>query len=805
MTLKLLAPRWKKIWRDLWVHKSRTALVVLSIAIGVFAVGVISGTKVILSRELARSFEDIQPSSAIITTMAPFDDEVVESVRAMDEVSAAEGRSSVMLRIRVGPDEWRNMQVFAVDDYEDMTLDKVLPDSGAWPPAYREIIVERSGLGLTGVEVGDTIVTRTPSGKDRELEVAGTAFDVYALLYTLDGLPWAYATTETMEWLGQVGGYNELHIVVAENADDKDHVADVVSEVRDKLERGGRAVFFMTIPEPGKHPLDSTIQAILLVLGALGVLALLLSAFLVTNVMAALLAQEVRYIGVMKAIGARRRQIVVMYSGMVVVYGLLALAIAVPLGVMGTIVFANVMAKFLNLTIGSYSLPPTIIAGQVAVALIVPLLASLVPIVQGTRITVQEAITSYGLGSGEFGTSRIDRAIERLRGLPRPVLLSLRNTFRRKGRLALTVLTLTLSGAMFIAVMSVNDSLENTIDNLMSKWRFDISIQLDRPYRVDRLRREALRVPGVADVEGWGFTTARHMSATEKSKNYLGFSMPLIIAAPPADTKLLKPPIVDGRWLLPEDENALVVTSGFLADEPDLEVGDYVELKIGGRDSSWRVVGIAQGIGAVSVAYAPYDYYSRMVRDVGKAQYLAVVTQEHDPDSVAQTARDLEAGLQRRGIRPGLITTIQQERAETKAVFTAILALLIGMVLVLAVVGGLGLAGTMSLNVIERTREIGVMRAIGATRLALVRIFVLEGVVIGVLSWILGAVLALPLSIVMSRALGQVLLQSKLAYGYSLSGALLWLLIAVVVASLASLMPARAATRVTVREVLSYE
>jgi putative ABC transport system permease protein len=121
------------------------------------------------------------------------------------------------------------------------------------------------------------------------------------------------------------------------------------------------------------------------------------------------------------------------------------------------------------------------------------------------------------------------------------------------------------------------------------------------------------------------------------------------------------------------------------------------------------------------------------------------------------------------------------------------------------VVGGIGLMGTMSLNVLERTREIGIMRAVGATGIAISQIVIVEGVLIGLISWAIGVLLAYPLSIGLCNMIGNSILRSPLSYVFSTTGALLWLAIALVLAALASLLPARSASRISVREVLAYE
>jgi len=142
---------------------------------------------------------------------------------------------------------------------------------------------------------------------------------------------------------------------------------------------------------------------------------------------------------------------------------------------------------------------------------------------------------------------------------------------------------------------------------------------------------------------------------------------------------------------------------------------------------------------------------------------------------------------------------------ESRSVFEIIATLLLAMAVLAAVVGGIGLMGTMSINVLERRREIGMMRATGATSPVVAGIFVFEGVLIGLLSWVLAAPLSYPAARLFGRVVGDTLLSADLYFRYSVTGTLAWLVIIVLVAVLASLWPALQATRVSVREALAYE
>jgi putative ABC transport system permease protein len=795
----MLSPRWRKVLADVFGNKTRTALVVLSIAVGVFAIGMIGGARVKLLRGMQDSYAASHPASATLYTEG-FDDDIVQTVRHMHGVAAAEGRRSVGVRVKVGPDEWKALQLIAIPHYDDIRINTFIPVQGAWPPKVRDVLLEGASVAFLDARTGEDLIVKTLDGKEHALRVGGTVHDTGRFPPFFSQTGYGYISFDTLERLGEPRDYNELTIVAAENALDKAHLNAVAAQVRDKVEKSGRTVLSVQVPnKPGDHPVNDGIQALILLLGVLGFFILLMSGFLVINTIGALLQQQTRQIGVMKSIGARSSAIIGMYLVTVLSFGVLALLIAIPLGRLGGQVLASYFADLFNFDIGDIPTPPAVFVIQVVAGLLLPLLAALWPVISGARITVREAIGGYGLGKGRFGRSRIDRALERIRFLSRPLLLSLRNTFRRKGRLALTLITLTLAGSIFIAVLSVRASVQLTLLDVFKYWDNDAMITLKQPYRIERLEDVALHTPGVARVEGWLTSGALRVRPDDSESENIA------VNGPPADTSIFHPNVVAGRWLLPADENAVVVNTALLKNETDIKVGDELTLKIDGHKRTWRVVGIVRQLLDNPQFYINRPALARVTGQAGLADMLAVVTEQRDGAFQAQAVKELEHQFERAGLEISRSETSSGIRAGAQAQFDIIIVFLLVMAALLAFVGGLGLMGTMSMNVIERTREIGVIRAIGASNGAVLRIVMVEGVLVGTLSWVIGALLALPISKLLSDAVGNLFIQTPFSYVFSIPGMLLWLGLVVAIAALASFLPAWSAARLTVRDVLAYE
>ncbi|MEM7799144.1 MAG: FtsX-like permease family protein [Chloroflexota bacterium] len=801
----MLSTRWRKVVRDLWLNKTRTLLVALSIAIGTFAVGVIINSRLVLSDSLYETYEATSPAHANLMLNGTFEEGLIDSIRNIDEIEEAEARRSVIVRIETEPDQWINMQLVVLPDFEDVRLSQVQPDEGsAWPPVDREIWIERAALGMTNAQVGDTVTIKTPSGKEREMRVGGLSYDLQGGIFILGGVAYGHITMDTLEWLGESPNFNEVHVRVAGDVTDSSYLKATVDEVQDKIEAAGVGVLIALIQTPGQLPTDYIVSAILAILGAVGFLALMLSGFLVVNTVSAVLAQQVRQIGIMKSFGARQPQLIGMYLVMVLLYGLLALLIALPLSLVSSYYLTRFIGSLLNFDLSQFQVSTTAIWVQFAVALVIPLIAGLVPVISGTRISVQSAINGAG-SAGEFGRSRFDQWLAGpasqiiTRWLARPAIISLRNTFRRKRRLILTLITLIIGGTVFMSVSSLQTSLDSTMNSWLDYFQYDVAVQFARPYRLEAAQQALVDVPGVVEVEGFGYENARRVRPDGTNSGNI------VVYAPPADSGMIKPALTDGRWLMPGETNAIVINTFVLQADPDISVGDEVVLKIKGKEKAWTVVGIANGGSPAPSLFMPYEVLARLVGDVGMAPMVLIKTEEHSAEYQTEISTVIEDAMTAQGFRVGAVAPAALDRQTIEGIFVIIFVLLSLVAVILAIVGGLGLMGTMSINVLERTREVGVMRAVGASTRAVLRIVVFEGMFVGAISWLIGTFLSFPISRSLSNIIGDQFLQSPLEYRFSASGMALWLFLVVILAAIASFLPARRAARVTVREVLSYE
>ncbi|HVQ27446.1 MAG TPA: ABC transporter permease, partial [Planctomycetota bacterium] len=440
----------RKILRDLWRERTRTALVVLAIALGIAAFSGVLSAYAILTRELNRGYLATNPASATLF-LDRLDDALVRALAEQPGIGEVEGRRSLRGRIKAGPGEWRNLQLFVVRDYADVRISRLTPQQGAWPPATGEMLVERDALQVVNARIGQEVKVRTPGGAERTLRVSGTVADVGQAQARMEQVVYGYVTLATLAELGEEPYLDQLKLLVAGDRMDEAHVRGVVEDVRRFVEARGGSVRRVDVPKPGQHPHADLMGLLLLLMAAFGFFALALSGVLVVNLLTALLASQVRQIGVMKAIGGSDGRIAGLYLAQALVLGGAAFVVAVPAGLWGGRALSRYLSVFLNFDIASFAVPAWVFVLSALVGLVVPVLAAARPVLRAVAVSVREALADHEVRSPGFGVSAFDRALAGVRGSSRPLLLSVRNSFRRRTRLVLTIATLATAGVSFMS------------------------------------------------------------------------------------------------------------------------------------------------------------------------------------------------------------------------------------------------------------------------------------------------------------------------------------------------------------------
>jgi len=767
--------------------------------VGVMAVGMILSSNGLIDRQMTRAQIASQPAHVVLYLTGLISDEEVRAISRLPEVDYAVGRADRGIRWKLSAeDDWDDASLIAIDDYDEQRLDVFELKAGAWPETDSVVLaashVEPYGLPEIGgelyLEINDRARAYTITGILRDHHQAPPPFSNNVAFYV--------TRTSMKQILGE-DRFDEIRLTVPDFSQEAAEEAADAAEA--KLERQGVFVNWAQIQEPDRHWAQDIMDGVGLILTIMAVASLFLSVILVINTINALIAQQIPQIGIMKTVGGVSRQISRLYLASVIVYGVLSLLLAVPLGAFGGSALAGWLLNLLNVPTGSFELLSDTLLIQAIAGLAVPLMAALYPVLQGVAISVREALSVYGVGSGKYGNGLIDRTMGRVRGIPRLPILAVRNTFRRAGRVALTEVVLVTAGAIFMLVLSTHFSFTNTIAEIWRGLGFDANVGFSNLQRIDEIEPLIASRPNVDRVEMWVWSAANGLPP----ENSEAEEQRIFLRGIPRDTEMFIPNLVAGRNLDPSDGHALLLNQK-LATDMEFEVGDVIELDFGNNQiSSWTIVGLIFDLtGNQSSAYMHIETLNQELNQIGRATAAQIRAKDDSRSGQLDLIDDLETYFKLIGNDLTWANTAIEDQEQAESQFNILTTILMTMTVVMAVVGSIGLSGTLSINVIERRREIGVMRAVGASSFDVALLFIGEGLMLALLSW----AIAVPISIVLGRpfvtAIGTII-EFPAQYVLSPQGFWIWLIIVVILSIVASWLPSRRATKISVNESLAYE
>src|SRR6266511_4237446 len=675
-------------------------------------------------------------------------------------------------------------------------------EHGSWPPPADGILLERVALQVLDLELGDTITVQVPGGRPSTLWITGVVHDPSLAPANNEAKGYGYVSTDALAALGvRQPRLDQLKITVADRAGettpsrDPQRIAEVARDIGGWLAQSrGVEVEEIQVPAPYRHPHQGQMNTIMLVVLAFGALSLLLSSILVATML-----------GILKAIGARSSRVVQLYLLMVVLVAAAATALAFGPGILTGRAYSRLIADaMLNMDITSAAVPVWEYALVLGAGILLPLLMALVPLLRAGRTTVRQAMDHYG-GSLTPATRRLDTWLSGIRGLSRSLLLALRNMFRRRARLVLSVGLLAAAGMLFSGAMNTYAGVLGLFDNAQAQHELDAQIGPGEPAAPELVTGAAAAVPGVRHVEAWrvGPAAIDVPGEIDVTRTYpdQGHGQ-LRLAAVPTDTSVLRLPMVEGRWLRPGDTDAIVLNESQQIAGARVRVGDTVRLSIGGQPTIWRVVGLEKEVFASAAGYVSPAGYARATGRPFQANQLMIMSDRHDPAAQTAVAEAAERAL----VGAGVSVSTAQPKSRYDAVVNghlfALLNVVLAIAIVMGIVGCIGLGSTMSANVVERTRERGVMHAIGARARDIRRIVVFEGVFTALASCLAAAVPALLLTVALTGGISQMMLPVPLRISWT--SAAIWVATVSLGAALATLAPAYRASRLTVREALAY-
>ncbi len=780
--LVMMFALFRKAYRDLTKRRVRSLLTIGAVAIGVAGIVAIVSTAQNLARAQLAAYD--HASQADITFWVW--DAPPTTSRALEElpnIAAAELRNQYFTRCKWNG-EFRDVYLFGIESFGDARLNQVrLLDR---VPRPGEFVAETSVRDLFSVQVGDPVSCRARDGSHRTLALAGFAASPNYPAATVLSFATVYANADDVQRLLGIGGANQALLKLQ----DTTQARETALAATRLLDRRGIDHNAAEIRDPENYPGKRELDALFVLLFVFSAVGLGTSGFLVANTLAAMTAEQVGEIGTLKAIGGTRGQVLAIYVIAAALYGIIGTLLGIALGSVASWRLLAYIGGLLNLDSGfGISLEGALLGMVVGIG--VTVLAGLMPSLAATAIRVKAALEAYGISS-TYGRGWSDRALQRIIALPPLAAMSLRNLARRKMRSLITMAVIAVAVAASLAAQSTSTSVDSAIDGLFRTFRADAWVWFDQ-WVGSNFAGNFRAADGVRVVEVWSLGDA-----------WVGPSRARLWGVP-ADTALYTPRLVAGRWYQPGESDAVVISTD-LAQDKGLSVGDTIEIEVDQERRAFEVVGVTidnsifLGSTVAGKVFMPEDRVERMQNRQGWATFFALQFDGHDPATVEKRLGELSTRFKHHQM--GSDSAHREVRGAKEQ--SRILSLaLYAMSLIIGAIGALGVLNTLTLNVLERRREIGVLRAIGATNASLIQVFLTEGLALGLGGWLIGVLAGYPLGLFLVNLMQSVLFH--IDYNFSPAMVLTSWLFALGIAAMASLAPALGAARLRVGTVLRYE
>lgn len=929
--------------RDVIARKGRTALVALAIFIGVTGTIALFSLSDIIVRQLRQDIKEDELSmlDVYVTINAgtlPDNDAYLETLSELPGVTEVQGfiQSVAQFKVSEADESFEDGIVSAYSSpYEPrLPITPLRLLEGAYPaPDANEVAIETRMAEEYGLSVGDTVYLRvlsqsrtSESGEIGTVEpwtVSGIVFHPYTFTPDVS----MYATPADANYVtGTTGfsGFSARYIDYDTAQEEKERFTDTVAEDTPYLP------VFVQSEDPANNSMILQAQTIASTMGILALIALVVSGFLVINVISSIVVEQKRQIGVMKSMGATRLDNFVMYSGIAFVYGLIAVIPGVIVGIPLGNAAAHALAPQLNTVLEGFQISPSSIILGVVVGLAIPVLSSLLPVFNGTRVKILDAMTDLGIDAN-YGSGLLAKIIARL-PLPITIRQGLSNVSLKKTRLAFTVVTLAIAAGAFMGIYAMFNSLTSSLDYFLDSFNVEIGIFPTEARDPDEFT--TLLASNFQTDENNVFRSVE--PGFQLQVEFEGYDPEPTAGAPPgifaygydvnSETPAFNFTITEGEPLTDENGDTGIILSTPLSANMDKTVGDTVVLRVPGNAAELEVVGIAefpldqvwmdwrtlaQIAGYVVGAPRPNEYFTMLTvegydgtlpqgqvgvvgfdemagsfltfddgefvtpgepgliistgmaetGDYSVGDTISVTTESGNtaeipvvgivtlppmlqndqipPDFAGMywqdlaeleglsltgkpqpqgyfvtttlpdpTEEDLDEVIDQvdevmldQGIPVGFFNFVELVN-QISEIFTTIQVILSAVALLIALVGALGLLTTLSMSVFERQKEIGVMRSIGAGSSTVALQFLTEGLVVGVIAWLVGLPLAAGVELLLLNVTG---FSETFPFTFPLSAAVIGLVGMLVITTIASLWPSIAASRKTVSDILRYQ
>lgn len=594
--------RTTKIYRDIVARRTRTALVSLSVFVGVLGVVVLTTLGTLITRQLEK---DLVPADLAMLRIfvesgsngKTDNAAALQKLRDYPGVTSVEGQAVYEFAWkRPDQSDFQAGLLYAYSEsFDQISLEPLRLIEGRYPvEGQNEIAIEQRMARAQHLTTGDTLVVQMNGNGERTLRIVGIVFQPYMYIGGGDGTTSAYATYTSAQ---QIIGFNGFSSIYA-RFDDFPTARQQSHSFRKWLisETPYRIIFYL-VNDPQDNIFLVGIRQFTRVLLILSLVAMVVASFLVTTVVSTVMAEHRQQIGAMKALGATRVDVLRIYLGMAVIYGLIGTIPAVGFGAWLGQRAALVAAPVANTVLEDISPPLSSILLGFGLGIGVPLLAAAVPVIQGSRVTILEAMTDQGIVA-TYGKGFLPWLVQVL-PLPAAIEQAVNNILRHKSRLALTILSLTFAVAAFMGVFAVFRVLNGVVGKIQSTLNYQVSVDPSSINVVDLMQTllvdEQIREiqPDVA-VRLQVRRDGAELEPPAETGETPDQPEPANLYVTGIDTAvdLLNIPLNTGTGWNDDPQRAGIVITSNMAQEFDKTVGDSLHLIAPDGEADFEIIGI---------------------------------------------------------------------------------------------------------------------------------------------------------------------------------------------------------------------
>lgn len=806
----MLKTRSKKILRDIRARKGRSVLAVLSIMIGVFGVAATMSLTNLLKNQID---EDIQPDHISHTHVYTISSEdsisaednqsYLQALKNLDGVVDVEGQA-------VYPVSWRKVGDTSAEDgfmiafsepFGEGNLEIISRIIDGRYPQPGEVAVDQRFADQNNIQLGDKLTFQGTG--DQEWEIVGFVIHDYftfspavrdQAIETTKAIFANYSDAQNMVGFAGLSAFHVRYENTPQSLEELDTLIEAISQNTPYVP------VLTTQDDPENNFISDIFSQMTGAMDALGIVAMIVSGFLVTNIMNTIVIEERSQIGTMKSLGATLTDNLYIYAGIAFVYGIMGTA----LGLLLAIPLASLAAQgFASWTyVDGFSIAPIALVVGAIMGIVIPILASLIPVWNGSRISILKAMTNLGISS-TWGKSRLSRAIGRL-PVPISVGQALSNLWQKKGRLTLTGLTLTTAIGAFMGALALVKSLDNFADKATGINGYEIAISPQQAQDFDTI--SALITDNIDGIKGVypGFDVSVGIQGFVSEELQTEGTNHIMMSGIDTASSTINFDYREGDGWQNDPTRRGVVISRPVADVMDKHAGDSITFNIGRQAYDYEIIGVDEY--TFNAVYTDWQELATLAGyvDEDEQPIAGVIYVDMSGDISIEAVDDKIDTVSALLTANGVSATYhnQPEAAAQGAKNASMVGVIFTIIsIVLGIVGAVGLMGALSIAVFERQREIGIMRSVGAASRNIMGQFILEGVLIGIIAWLI----AIPLSILIGNGILGILPFDYLDLIYPPLLLLMGLTSVVGIAALASLLPSILASRKTVADILRYQ